>query len=70
MSVAELKGELLRMIEHETDMDVLQLMRQLLQKKHNEAAYREELIRRTLISEEDIKNGRLFTPEEAIKRIR
>jgi hypothetical protein len=68
MSTMELKTELQRMIEQETDVNVLKAIRTILQKTSLNPVMREKLTSRALKSEADIKAGRLFGKDEVIKR--
>lgn len=69
MTAPELKTELQRMIEQETDINVLKAIRTILQKTSLNPILKEKLTSRALTSEDDIKAGRLFSKEEVIKRI-
>ncbi len=68
MTITEIKTELQQMIEHETDVNVLQAIRTLLRKTSLNPMMREKLTSRATKSEEDIKAGRLFSKEEVITR--
>lgn len=68
MSVVEIKSELQKMIENETDYSVLQAIRTLLKKTSLNPVLKEKLTIRALKSEEDIRDGRVFSKEEVIKR--
>lgn len=68
MSAIELKSELQRMIEQETDVNVLKAIRTILQKTSLHPILREKLTNRALRSEADIQSGRLCRKEDAIKR--
>jgi predicted transcriptional regulator len=69
MSTVEIKTELQQMIEHETDMSMLQAIRTILIKTGLNPILKEKLTIRALKSEEDIKAGRVFTKEEVVQRI-
>ncbi len=68
MSVVEIKVELKKMIENEEDLSVLQAIRTLLKKTSLDPIVKEKLTIRALKSEEDIKQGRVFSKDEVIKR--
>lgn len=68
MSTVELKTVLQRMIEQETDMNILQAILTILEKTSLNPVLKEKLTSRALKSEEDIQAGRLFTKEDVIKR--
>ena len=56
------------MIEHETDMTVLQAIHTILQKTSLNPVLKEKLTARALRSEEEIKEGRVFGKDEVIRR--
>lgn len=68
MGTVEIKTELQQMIEHETDMSVLQAIYTILLKTSLSPELKEKLTLRALKSEEDIKAGRVFSKEEVIQR--
>ncbi|MEX2234245.1 MAG: hypothetical protein WD824_18920 [Cyclobacteriaceae bacterium] len=68
MSTVELKTELQRMIEQETDINVLKAIRTILQKTSLHPVLKEKLTSRALASEADIQAGRLFSKETVLKR--
>jgi sialic acid synthase SpsE len=68
MGTLELKTELQRMIEQETDVNVLKAILTILQKTSLDPVLKEKLTSRALASEDDIKAGRLFSKEEILKR--
>jgi hypothetical protein len=68
MGAAEIKTQLQQMIEHETDMSVLQAIHTILVKTGLNPILKEKLTMRALKSEEDIKAGRVFSKEEVIHR--
>jgi hypothetical protein len=65
----EIKTELQRMIEQETDISVLEAIRTILQKTSLNPILKEKLTSRALKSEEDIRAGRVFGKEEVTKRV-
>jgi hypothetical protein len=68
MSAGEIKTELQQMIQQETDLSVLQAIRTILLKTSLNPKLREKLTLRALKSEQDIKEGRVFTKDEVIER--
>lgn len=68
MSTVEIKTELQRMIEQETDVNVLKAIRTILHKTSLNPILRDKLTSRALKSEDDIRSGRVFNKEEVIKR--
>ena len=68
MKAAEIKTELRQLIEHETNMSVLQAIYTLLLKTGLNPKLKEKLTIHALKSEEDIKADRIFNKEEVIRR--
>jgi hypothetical protein len=68
MSTMEIRTELQQMIEHETDVSVLQAIRTILLKTGLNPVLKEKLTARALRSEDDIKAGRVYSKEEVIQR--
>lgn len=68
MSTVELKTELQRMIQQETDINVLKAIRTILQKTSLNPVLKERLTSRALASEADIRAGRLFNKDAVVKR--
>ncbi len=68
MTAIEIKSELQKMIENETDLRLLEAIRTLLQKASLNPLLKEKLTERALKSEEDIEEGRIFSKYEAISR--
>ena len=68
MTTARIKTELQQMIEHETDMTVLQAIHTILQKTSLNPVLKEKLTARALRSEEEIKEGRVLGKDEVIRR--
>jgi hypothetical protein len=64
----EIRTELQQMIEHETDVSVLQAIRTILLKTGLNPVLKEKLTARALRSEDDIKAGRVYSKEEVIQR--
>jgi hypothetical protein len=68
MGAMEIRTELQQMIEHETDVSVLQAIRTILLKTGLNPVLKEKLTARALRSEDDIKAGRVYSKEEVIQR--
>lgn len=68
MRPSEIKTELWQLIEHETDMSVLQAIHTILLKTGLNPKLKEKLTVRALKSEEDIKANRVLSKEEVIRR--
>ena len=68
MTTSGIKTELQKMIEHETDMTVLQAIHTILQKTSLNPVLKEKLTARALRSEEEIKEGRVLGKDEVIRR--
>lgn len=68
MTTMELKSELLRMIERETDVNILNAIRTILQKTSLDPMLKERLTSRAQASEADIRADRVFSREDVMKR--
>lgn len=68
LTLEEQKEELKKLIDEQADASLLNEVRELLNPK-SDPILREKLIARALRSEEDIKHGRVYTPEQALERI-
>lgn len=68
MSTVELKSEIQRMIKKESDVGVLKAIKTILEKTNLDPLLKKKLANRALKSEKDIREGRLYTPKEVIKR--
>jgi hypothetical protein len=68
MGANEIKTELWQLIEHETDISVLQAIHTILLKTGLNPKLKEKLTLRALKSEEDIKANRVFSKEDVIRR--
>jgi hypothetical protein len=68
MESTTIKQEIHHLIEQ--DNQVLQAVYDLLQQKQQEQAMREEMTRRAMLAEEDIKAGRVYTLDEAQNLVR
>ena len=69
MDTMEIKSELRRMIEQETDISVLEAIRTILQKTSLNPVLKEKLTSRALKSEKDIHSGRVSGKEDVTKRV-
>lgn len=70
MNAIDLKAELKRLIESETDMSILESLKTLLQKTRLDKTMKEALTNRALLSEEDIKAGRVMDRSELERRLK
>jgi hypothetical protein len=68
MSTTDIKTELRRMIEEETDISILEAIRTILQKAALNPELKQKLTARASQSEHDIAAGHLYTKEEVIER--
>lgn len=68
MDTIEIKTELQQMIELESDVQILEAIRTILQKTNFDPVLKAKLTSRALKSEEAIKAGKVFTKEEVIQR--
>jgi hypothetical protein len=68
MGANEIKTELWQLIEHETDMSVLQAIHTILLKTGLNPKLKEKLTLRALKSEEDIKANRVFSKQDVVRR--
>ena len=69
MKAIDIKTELKSLIEQETDLRVLEAVKALFTQKELDPTIEKEMISRVLKSEQDIKEGKLYTIEEAESRI-
>lgn len=69
MGVTELRSALTKLIGEEEDPAILEAVYTILNRANRETEIREEMYRLALQAEEDIKEGRVFTLEEAKARI-
>ena len=69
MKAIDIKTELKSLIEQETDLRVLEAVKALFTQKELDPTIEKEMISRALKSEQDIKEGKLYTIEEAESRI-
>lgn len=68
MSTVELKSELLRMIEVETDVNILKAIHTILEKTSLNPVLRQRLTSRALKSESDVAEGRVFGEDDVVNR--
>lgn len=68
MATLEIKTELQRMIKAETDISVLKAIKTILQKTSLDAVLKKKLTSRANKSEKNIREGKLLSMEEVIKR--
>jgi hypothetical protein len=68
MSAIAIKVELQELIEQEKDLSILKAIKALLTKTALDTVLREKLTRRAIQSEDDIKEGRLLSRSEIIRK--
>jgi hypothetical protein len=68
MDTIEIKSELQQMIEMESDVTILEAIRAILRKTSVDPVLQQKLTSRALKSEQAIKEGRVFSREEVVKR--
>ena len=68
MSTVTIKTELKELIEQERDLTILKAIKALLKKTTLDTTLREKLTQRAIRSEEDIKDGRVLSRSEIIKK--
>jgi hypothetical protein len=68
MTDQEIKVELFRMIEKETDKTILEAIRTILQKTSLDPIVKLKLTQHALTSEQDIKLNRTFSKEDVVQR--
>ncbi len=64
--VVDIKAELQELIAQESDVDILQAIRTLLQKTRLDTVWQEKLSRRAQRAEDDIQAGRLYSREQVV----
>lgn len=69
MKAVDIRTELRDLIEKETDLHILETVRALFTQKDLDLSVEKEMISRALKSEQDIKEGRVYTIEEAEARL-
>ena len=70
MKTLDIKTELQGLIEKETDLRVLEAVKALFTKKDLDASIEKEMTSRALKSEQDIKDGKVYTIEESEARLK
>lgn len=68
LTIEQQKEEIKKLVDEQQDSALIEEVYELLQPRLN-SVERERLIARALRSEEDIKHGRVNTPEEALERL-
>ena len=66
--VVDIKAELQELIAQESDVDILQAIRTLLQKTHIDPVWQDKLTRRAQQAEQDIQAGRFYSREQVVER--
>ena len=66
--VSHIKTELQELIEREQDIDILEAIRTLLQKRQLDTVRKDKLSSRAERAEADIRQGRLYTRKEVENR--
>lgn len=69
MKAVDIKIELKNLIEQETNLSLLETVKALFTQKDFEPSIEEEMISRARKSEQDIKEGNVYTVEEADARL-
>ncbi|MEQ9300323.1 MAG: hypothetical protein RIF33_17250 [Cyclobacteriaceae bacterium] len=69
MKAADIKLELKSLIDQETNLSLLETAKALFTQKDFDPSIEEEMISRALKSEQDIKEGKVYTVEEADARL-
>jgi hypothetical protein len=69
MKVVDIKLELKSLIDQETNLSLLETVKALFTQKNFDPSIQEEMISRALKSEQDIKEGKVYTVEEADARL-
>ena len=65
MKTIDIKTELKSLIDQETNLSLLETVKALFKQKDFDPAIEKELISRALKSEQDIKEGKVYTIDEA-----
>jgi len=66
---ADIRTELKDLIDQETNLSLLEAIKALFTQEHVDPSVEKEMISRALRSEQDIKEGKTFTIEEAEARL-
>jgi hypothetical protein len=65
MKTIDIKTELKSLIDQETNLSLLETVKALFKQKDFDPSIEKEMISRTLESEQDIKEGKFYTIDEA-----
>ncbi len=68
MTRTDIKGEIKRLLENESDEGVLQKILGMLSGRLTTQSHQERVVEGALLSEEDIQAGRLLDQDEVIRR--
>jgi hypothetical protein len=68
MTRTDIKGEIKRLLENESDEGVLEKILRMLSRRLTTQSHQERVVEGALLSEEDIQAGRLLDQDEMIKR--
>ncbi|MBS1486578.1 MAG: hypothetical protein JST43_03245 [Bacteroidetes bacterium] len=66
-TLVQQKKELVQLIQSTDDVQILESIKNILKENEHDRLMKERLIAGALKSQEDIKNGRLFSKDEVIK---
>ncbi|MEO1049114.1 MAG: hypothetical protein AAFX87_00695 [Bacteroidota bacterium] len=69
MKTADLKTELKYLIEQESNPDVLEIVKSILTEKDYDPLIEKDMVSSAKKAEEDIKEGRVYTAQEAHDRL-
>ena len=64
----DIKAELQELIAQESDVDILQAIRTLLQKTRLDSVWQQKLTQRAQQAEQDIQAGRFLSREQVVQR--
>lgn len=68
MTRTDIKGEIRRLLENESDEGVLEKILGMLSRRLTTQSHQERVVEGALLSEEDIQAGRLLDQDEVIRR--
>lgn len=68
MTRTDIKGEIKRLLENESDEGVLEKILGMLSRRLTTQSHQERVVEGALLSEEDIQAGRLLDQDEVIRR--
>lgn len=69
MKAADIKSELKSLIDQETNLSLLETVKALFAQKDFDPSIEKEMVSRALKSEQNIKEGKVYTIEEAAARL-